>query len=240
MNSNTRKKIKIIPQEPLSNSFLNIEPASSFIPKWYRESKSTIHKMDTELTPFNPESTTSTYKKCTPFFDAITSGYIVFLSADLEVTQRDNLPPLLLWRTQRKIVTEHDLVQWEGLPCPEGYSQWVYKWHNQFGLKTPKNYSLLFTSPFNRFDLPFISLSGIVDTDSYDMAIHFPFFIKNNFNGIIEKGTPIAQIIPIKNEYWERELKEYDEYKVFVNYQNFLSTIKRSYKNKYWKRKEYK
>ena len=151
-----------------------------------------------------------------PFFDAMTSGYIVFLSADLEVVKKESGMPYLLWRTDREIVTDHSIEQWEGFPCPEGYSAWLYKWHNQFGLKTPKNYSLLFTSPFNRFDLPFSTISGIVDTDSYDMAVHFPFFIKNNFTGIIKKGTPIAQIVPKKNEYWKTELEKYDEKKVFL------------------------
>lgn len=240
MKSNIRKIIKIIPQEKLSDNFLNISPASSFLPKWYRESNTSAYGMNTELVPFNPSATTATYKKCIPFFDAMTSGYIVSLTADLEVTKKDNGMPYLLWRTNRKIVTDHSIEQWEGLPCPEGYSSWVYKWHNQFGLKTPKNYSLLFTSPFNRFDLPFITISGIVDTDSYDMAVHFPFFIKNDFIGIIEKGTPIAQIIPIKNEYWKIEVEKYDEDEVVTKVEKFRSTIKRSYKNNCWKRKEYK
>ena len=66
-----------------------------------------------------------------------------------------------------------------------------------FNIKLPKDYSLLFLSPINRFDLPFLSITGIVDCDMYTGTVHFPFFIKNSFTGIIEKGTPIVQIIPI-------------------------------------------
>jgi hypothetical protein len=74
----------------------------------------------------------------------------------------------------------------------------------------------------------------------YNGNVHFPFFIKNNFTGIIEKGTPITQIIPIRREYWKKEHGSYDAKSSLLNKENFFSTIKRSYKNNYWNRKEYK
>ena len=49
-------------------------------------------------------------------------------------------------------------------------------------------------------DLPFSTFSGIVDTDKHPMCISFPFLIRKDFNGILKKGTPIAQCIPIKRE----------------------------------------
>lgn len=238
------KKIKIVPMEKHSDSFINIAPASDFIPEWYRKSSNKIEGesniLDSELAVTNTSVTTSTYKKCTPFYDALTAGYMVFLTADLEVSRKPDGLPYLMWRTDRLIITEHTLQQWKGLPCPEGYSSYVYKWHNQFAIKTPKNYSMLFLNPSNRFDLPFQTINGIVDTDSYDLQIHFPFFIKNNFKGVITKGTPIAQIIPIQRESWKREIEKYDDNKKHVALENFRSTIKRSYKNNYWQRKEYK
>jgi hypothetical protein len=91
----------------------------------------------------------------------------------------------------------------------------------------------------NRFDLPFISVNGVVDTDKYNLNVQFPFFIKDNFTGIIEKGTPIVQIIPIKRESWAREVKPYDQ-NANIKLEKFLSTIKRSYKNNFWVKKDYR
>ena len=234
------KKFLITPMEQEAEHFFNIKPSSEFIPEWYRTSSSKMFGTNSELSTMNPSATNSTYKVCTPFFDAITIGYMAYLTADIEVIKQKNNLPYIMWRTQRKIITDHSLDQWKGLPCPEGYSPFVYKWHNQFNIKLPKDYSLLFVSPINRFDLPFLSITGIVDCDMYTGTVHFPFFIKNSFTGIIEKGTPIVQIIPIKREYWKKEHGSYNAEDDILHQEKFLSTIKRSYKNNYWRRKEYK
>ena len=233
------KKIKLIPLEENAEHFLNIVPASKFIPEWYRKSSSKINGMNTELATHSPGKTTSTYKKCTPFYDAMTAGYMVYLSADIEITRTVDNMPYIMWRTNRKIVTDHSLDQWEGLPCPTGYSSYVYKWHNQFTIKTPSDYSMLFVSPINRFDLPFITITGLVDTDTYDLSVHFPFFIRDDFSGIIKKGTPITQIIPIKRDSWQIDNEKYNKNKTEINMEKFKSTIKRSYKNNYWFMKDY-
>lgn len=233
------KKIKIIPTTKMAESFINISPSTDFIPEWYRKSSPIGKGQKTFLIKDNPMSTTSTYKKCTPFFDALTIGYTVYLSADIEVTNRNNTP-WILWRTKDELVTVHDNEQWEGLPVPDGYVPFVYKWHNDLVLKLPKDYSLLFLNPINRFDLPFQTITGIVDCDSYDLSVQFPFFIKKDFYGIIEKGTPITQIIPIKRESWEREIGKYDKEKYDLALRKFFTTIKRSYKNNHWFKKEYK
>jgi hypothetical protein len=192
------------------------------------------------LLPESPKTTTSTYKKCTPIFDAMTTGYIAYLTADIEVMKKPDGLPYILWRTNRTIVSEHSIQQWEGLPSPEGYYKFVYKWHNQHRISVPPGYSLMFTSPINRFDLPFLNVTGVVDCDDYTNAVHFPFFINESFTGVIEKGTPICQIFPIKREPWERKVIPYSLKQSMENSEKFFSTIKRSYKNNSWKKKEYK
>ena len=233
------KIIKIVPTTQLSESFINISPASDFIPDWYRKSLSTMNNEDAALIPSLPFSSYSTYKKCTPFYDALSSGYMVYLSSDIEVINNNNSPELV-WRTADELITTHSENQWRGLPVPEGYFPFVFKWQNDLVLKSPKNYSLLFLNPINRFDLPFQAITGIVDCDAYELATHFPFFIKKEFTGIIEKGTPIVQKIPIKRDSWSRQIEKYDEKKYNVKLKEYFSTIKRSYKNNYWFRKEYK
>ena len=234
------KILKIKPGEMYSENFFNIVPASEFIPEWYRTANGRFEESTTELSPSTPHATTSTFKKCTPFLDAMTTGYMVYLTADIEIGRSPDGVPLILWRTVRDIVTDHSEEQWKGLPVPEGYLPIVLKWHNQFILNVPEEYSLLFLNPVNRFDLPFQTITGIVDCDKYTGKVQFPFFIKENFTGIIQKGTPITQIIPIKRDSWKRDHLEYDEDFRMIEREKFLSTIKRSYKNNFWVKKEYK
>jgi hypothetical protein len=235
-----RKDLRIVPFSKNAAGFLNIVPATEFIPDWYKESPLTIPGSTTSLNIPNPETTTSTYKKCTPFFDAMSMGYVVFLTADIEVVRKDDGMPFIMWRTDRDIVTEHHPAQWSGLPVPDGYSPYVYKWYNDFCIYTPKDYSLLFTQPINRFDLPFQSITGVVDSDSYKLSVQFPFFIKDSFSGIIEKGTPITQIIPIKRDSWKRTVENYNAEKTYINSEEYYSTIKRSYKKNHWTKKDYR
>jgi hypothetical protein len=66
---------------------------------------------------------------------------------------------------------------------------------------TPKGWSCLFVPPLNRPNPLFEVLSGVVDTDTYQSLIHFPF-IPTGPDGVhvIEKGTPLVQVIPFSRE----------------------------------------
>lgn len=237
------KTLGLIPLYQNADAIINITPASEFVPEWYRKSSSKIIDNNDELILNHggrSVSVNATYKKCTPFFDAMTMGYMVFLSSDIEVVKNNNGETIILHRTHKNLISDHSLSQWKDMPSPEGYVPFLYKFLNNFGIKTPKGYSSLFISPINRFDLPFITVSGVVDTDTYDIGVHFPFFIKDNFTGIIEKGTPITQILPFKRDKWNRNVEKYDRDKIETKDNLFLSHIKRSYKNNYWTRKEYR
>jgi hypothetical protein len=82
--------------------------------------------------------------------------------------------------------------------------RFLIKFHNLWTIEAPDGYALLFTHPANRFDLPFTTLTGLVDCDRYhDNWIHFPAHWHDaNFSGLLPKGTPVAQCIPIKRESW--------------------------------------
>jgi hypothetical protein len=115
----------------------------------------------------------------------------------------------------------------------------VAKWHNDFLIKTPKGFSVLFTHPLNRLDLPFFTLSGLVDCDKYNSPIHFPFLLKRGFEGIIESGTPIAQIVPVKRELWKSKKYLFNSDKIYQNQRTFLRTFSDYYKKKVWIKKNY-
>ncbi len=56
----------------------------------------------------------------------------------------------------------HDSILVTGTPLFEG-DHFVIKFHNLWTIEAPEGYSLLFTHPVNRFDLPFTTLTGWVD-----------------------------------------------------------------------------
>lgn len=240
-NGKTMKKVQIIPTKKEALFDVNINSAKLSIPDWYKQSSQKIKGFEKySLIPENPGTTTGTYKKCSPFLDALTNGYIFYLSQDLEVTKNNEGLPLFLWRSPfSNPIGWHSNDQWEGLIYPENCHSFLYKWENNFIIKTPKKYSTLFTHPHNRFDLPFYTLSGIVDTDKYNLAVHFPFFIKKDFTGIIKAGTPITQITFFKRDFWFKHVKKYDEHYVQKENFNFFKNIERSYKNIIWQKKEY-
>jgi hypothetical protein len=73
-------------------------------------------------------------------------------------------------------------------------------------IKTPPGWSCLITHPISYPDLPFKVITGIVDTDRLDTDINTPIVFKKGFEGIIEKGTPMFQMIPLKRSNWESEV----------------------------------
>lgn len=227
-------KISFYHSEKHNSSWtLDPVPARKYLPEWYK----TMPKF-VDQNFFGIEKYTSTIKSCPPFFDAITAGYFILLSADILVS-RDELDGChIQWRTNTDLVTKHIPEQVPGIPRPPGYGNFPFKWINFYIIKTPKNHSTFFTHPLSMPDLPFYSLPGLVDTDSFNLPVQFPFFIKKDFEGVIPKGTPIIQAIPFKRNNWkmynDEPIQDFNE-----RQENLFSNIKDSYKKMFWSKKYY-
>src|SRR6267154_3857041 len=149
-----------------------------------------------------------TVKKCPPFIDAMTFGFLIPLIADLRAEDgmlawdRD-VPAGALTNYSRSPIDFHDNNQVTGTPFYEE-DRFLIKFANFWTFEMPAGYSLLITHPFNRHDLPFITLTGLVDADSYrDNFINFPAHWRDTaFSGVLPKGTPVAQCMPVKRENW--------------------------------------
>jgi len=115
-----------------------------------------------------------------------------------------------------------------------------FKYLNPWTIKTPKNYSCLFTNPFNRDDDGIRLIDGIVDTDTYHQPVNFPFIINGDkypeFNDVIKKGTPYVQIIPFKREAWKMKIHSKNPSKKLTNI-IFNSTLLHKYRNLFWHKK---
>jgi hypothetical protein len=149
-----------------------------------------------------------TVKRCPPFVDAMTAGFLIPLVCDLRVengefTWDSDLPPGGAVSFPRSPIGIHDAGQVTGTPLFED-DRFLIKFHNLWTIQAPPGYSLLFTHPVNRFDLPFTTLTGLVDCDRYhDAWINFPAHWHDaDFSGVLPRGTPVAQVFPVKRETW--------------------------------------
>jgi hypothetical protein len=231
------KKIKFIPQTEIAMEIIDPpRSAKNFIPNWYKKNTRKINKDFLWRTPEGMANLT--VKACMPVLDSITAGYIITLSADVYATKDHRYGNRLFWDVDRKLISLDNQSQYGELLPPEGYEKNGYKWHTDWIIKTPKKYSVLIIHPNYHFDLPFITLPGIVDTDKYGLALNLPFFLKEDFEGLIPKGTPIAQIIPIKRESWISSLNKFS-IKEKYHLENLKSKFERSYQTMMWEKKEY-
>jgi hypothetical protein len=237
---------KIIEFQPIyydTPNYINPpKPAKNFIPSWYKNMPSFMNdEKNSGLSSFDPMTVNATMKHCAPFLDSLTIGYIYSLNCDIEFRNTEN-GILVRWRIPDEIVTVHLKEQMPGFPKPLE-AEWsdVFKWYCPFNIKTPKGYSSLFIHPLNRPDLPFRTLSGVVETDSYTNPVQFPFHINKLPEPfiVIEKGTPLVQIIPFKRDNWRSKTLPFD--KKLSEQTNFdlFNKIKRSYKNQWWVKKSY-
>ena len=75
------------------------------------------------------------------------------------------------------------------------------KFINPWRIKVPAGYSVLFTHPLSRPDLPFTCFSGMVDCDRFDTTINFPFTLTGTpGEHHLPAGTPIAQLVPLRRD----------------------------------------
>ena len=212
----------------VDNNFL--EPfvsAKNHIPNWYKE----IEKYWQGELKFRNNRHNLSIKACHPFLNSFTTGYMVELQADIQI----------------KINKEKNEVQIEylgefepfvnrgenpGLTMPSlsGFSLVGLAWCFPYHLELPKNYSMLITHPLNNFDLPFFTLSGIVDSFMYPGRL--PFLLKDDWEGVISKGTPICQIIPFKTEEWVKV----EDRNLNIRSNKFKSIMSSTINKKYWKK----
>jgi len=177
----------------------DIKPAKSHIPEWYKNIKG-YNKNNLKMQE-GKNSLKINLKSCMPFFDSFNTGYIVELAQDVYVEIKDG-SPCFHWISQPDPIGFRDVGE-NIIPTPHGYSDSHFVWQYPHILNAKKGYSAIVTHPFNRHDLPFISLTGIVDIDVLVGNGNIPFFIQEGFEGLIPRGTPILQVIPFKRESWK-------------------------------------
>ncbi len=191
----------------LENVLPRPSPAVLGLPDWFKA---------LPLKAFNPSmgEESFTVKKCPPFIDAMTYGFLMPLAIDLEVRDGEfswnfERPSGLSGEYSHSPIDFHDPSQATGTPFFDD-DRFIIKFNNFWTVEAPPGYSLLFTHPINRSDLPFTTLTGMVDSDTFHYSpIHFPARWRDpGFNGVLPKGTPVAQCLPVKREVWAATFEE--------------------------------
>lgn len=246
------KKITFIPTSKETSGFFDPpKPAKNCLPNWYKNIPRYRYSNMPMIDKNNSPNLNTTVKSCMPFRDAMTMGYIWELPQDLQVEKYEDGSIFINWRynvskdnNSQDLVTIHTDEVIKGLPRIENNtSSNVFKMLFNYIIETPKGYSCLYTQPFNRSNLPFNIFTGVVDTDRYPLDVTFPFEVipsKVKDITIIEKGTPIVQIIPFKRESWNSTIKK----PLDINQLNdrlfkLLSKIKHSYRSQFWFKKTF-
>ena len=156
-----------------------------------------------------------TVKQCPPFVDAMSHGFIIPLPCD--VTVRDGVlswdwdhPALTVEAHPRSPVSFHVPAQVAGTPFYDPHVA-IVKFNSFWTIELEPGHSLFATHPVNRGDLPFRLLTGVVDCDRFtDVGILFPaVWTDANFEGVLPRGTPIAQCFPIVRESLELQFQPF-------------------------------
>jgi hypothetical protein len=214
------------------------KPATEYIPQWYKDAKAYLDPSGKKA-PTVDGTPYGTIKRCMPLWDMMTAGYIIETPYDIYVRQTPT-GPYWQWGSNEAIAFQ-SMDQTQNHPNFRDINYAVRIVH-PWSIKTPKGWSILIMNPTHREPTPISILPGIVDTDDYSLP--FNMFIKlvdPNFEGMIEAGTPFAQIIPFKRENWKSELGGEKEKKKFnSDIIKFGTVFFDRYRKFWWKRKEYR
>jgi hypothetical protein len=209
-------------------------PAFKMIPEWFKK----IQPTSADNLRDHAGAKSMTAKKCMPLLDAMSTGYIIPLFADINVrTNKDGSlieigPPNLFG----DVISFHDKEQLGGKTSPT-YPGNAIKFINHWVIKTAPGYSTLFVPPLNHIEPRFTCLSGLVDTDTYVKEVNFPaIWHAKDYDGLVTAGTPLVTVIPVKrsdltSEAPVRVMSEKERLNI-IKIQNQQATRRHVYTNK--------
>jgi hypothetical protein len=215
-------------------------PAKQVMPDWY----TSICPVTANTYDYDPASdtVTSSLRNCMPFYDSLTTGYVqttwcdVFINCTSDGQYKYSsatgkyIPAPLGARTSPPVTSFLHTYPVE------------FVWYLHWRPKTPKGWSSLICHPLNRHDLPFVTTSGIIDSDLFyhSPSGELPFYVKEGFSGIIPAGTPMYQIIPFKRENWKSVAESFAKEEELKRIAKGKKHAVSSYARLFWVKKRYR
>ena len=181
-------------------------PISKSMPQWYKEADRFAKKPDGEYWIGPDKGKIPTWKACPAILDILTTGYSLVTPCDIEFFLDDagQIDVKIEDKMYQDFATRRTPMP--QFRHPEGYYNYHFAWMPDWAVKVPEGYSVLYVSPFNRYDLPIMTVSGIIDNDKVNLPGSFPFFVQKGWTGILPAGTPYAQLLPFLREDWKSEI----------------------------------
>lgn len=228
------------------------EPIKRNLPTWYKKLTPWQKGDDTTMSP-------GTLKRCVPFMDALTSGYVLKNPTDIyfEHVIRENGKPDLEVKCPFAGAHRHNIISKEKdifhhksqihgdlnpSECPlvgANNNFNFFKILNPYHIVTPKGYSTLFIPLLNRPELvdKLEIIAGIVDTDVWNQ-VNFPVILKKvDESFLLKKGTPIVQVIPFKRDQWKMEIETMKFLEEEARHFKFTTKFRNFYRSIYGKKK---
>jgi hypothetical protein len=166
-------------------------PATKNMPDWYKSASSELS--EEHLGGNNVAS-------CVPFFDSLTTGWIIPVPVDIEVSiDKETNHMNFDWESDIEFVDAHSReTLTKHFPDDHKLALQIY---HKWAWAVPDGYSVLMTEPFNRMETRWKAMTGMVDADEYMGPVNGSLIWQDfEYEGIIKAGTPLFQVIPFKRD----------------------------------------
>lgn len=217
-------------------------PSKTLVPEWF-SSASRFWKDENGNMIFNEENKENLlgFKACPALMDSFIMGYTMVTPCDIHFFKIGGKISVSYDDLYRGFCDRRDPIS--EFVVPTGYDDYHFHWFPNWMPELPEGYSALYLNPINRFDLPFYTVSGIVDNDKMSTPGLMPFFLKKDFIGTIKAGTPYVQIIPFKRESWQIEKIFHSEIEMVHRHNDSAKKFRipggGGYKKQCWSRKDF-
>jgi len=194
----TSGSLEIVVPDEAKGMYKLPQPAHRFLPDWYKQ---------TDMHPFKDAPLDKSVRACMPFMEALTFGWVIPVPTDICITQTSEGLEVS-WNDGLGFnpVGSHEQEQVGGVAFPHDGE--ILKFNLPYTLRTPEGVSTLYMPPLNRVETRFRPFSGVVDTDEYVNQTNIPaLLLDDEFEGIIEAGTPLVQVIPFERDSLVNESK---------------------------------
>lgn len=218
-------------------------PASKVLPAWYLQADRFLKEPSGNHYIMPDGGKFPTWKSCPAIYDIMTAGYVYRTPCDIEFFY-NSMGTLTAKTADEKykdfVSPRPEMSQFES---PMGYSKAHFAWWADWAVTVPKGYSVLYSQPFNRYDLPFLTTNGIIDNDNINLPGTMPFFIKEGWSGVLPAGTAYAQLIPFKREDWSSDIELEDPDLMYSknveNFKKYRIPNGGVYQKDVWQRRRY-
>ena len=220
----------------------NPTAVSKTLPDWYK--KADRYYKDPLGNNYKDQEGNSvhSWKSCPAMYDTMSAGYVFRTPCDLEFYTKNDVPHVkILDEKFPNFVQERPPMP--GFFVPYGYHDHHFAWYGEWAVRLPEGYSAIYVQPMNRYELPFETTNGIIDSDVVNLFGTVPFFLAKGWSGILPAGTPFLQIIPFKRENWTSDYEYPDHMKIYNDNMDNIKKFRTSkggvYLKDVWKRRKY-